>query len=45
MAYWYPAGAAIVANADFIIEEATNKFFTSASDPRTLKKSTTMSAY
>jgi hypothetical protein len=45
MAYWYPTGAAIVTNVDYIIEAATNIFFTSASVPRTLIKSSTMSAY
>jgi hypothetical protein len=45
MAYWYPTGAAIVANADYIIEAATNIFFTASSAPRTLIKSSTMSAY
>jgi len=33
MAYWYPTGAAVVANTDYIIEITANKFFTAGSDP------------
>lgn len=43
-AYWYPTSLAIAAT-DYITEAGTNKFFTSASDPRTLIKSSTMSAF
>jgi hypothetical protein len=32
MAYWYPTGSAtFAADANYIIEETTNKFFTSSS--------------
>lgn len=33
MAYWYPTGAAIAADVDFITEETTNKFFSAATPP------------
>jgi hypothetical protein len=44
MAYWYPTGATIVADTDFITEETANKFFSSATPPLLLKSST-VSAY
>jgi len=45
-AYWYPTGVALGAiDADFIADITANKFFTAASAPQTLVKSTTMSLF
>lgn len=44
MVYWYPTGASIVDDVDYIIEKTTNRFFTSASS-LTLLKASTVSAF